>query len=91
MPTAMIVEPTMNVNCERIRLRYQYENVLSAVVFEAKDSHQCTFSFIPFLTKSFLAADAKQSLDPLSEDDGTLCHYFYFPMADPSASKKLTG
>ncbi|MAJ30703.1 MAG: hypothetical protein CMQ73_05540, partial [Gammaproteobacteria bacterium] len=24
-----------------------------------------------------------------SEDDAELCHYFYFPLADPSSTKKL--
>ena len=70
--------------------------LLGSSDIEAKaESHECTFSFIPFLTKVFpCRTDAEQSLESLrvywkSEDDGTLCHYFYFPMADPSASKKL--
>jgi hypothetical protein len=70
--------------------------LLGSSDIEAKaESYECTFSFIPFLTKVFpCRTDAEQSLESLrvywkSEDDGTLCHYFYFPMADPSASKKL--
>ena len=69
---------------------------LGSSEIEAKvESHECTFSFIPFLTKVFpCRTENEQSLESLkiyweSEDDGTLCHYFYFPIADPSASKKL--
>ena len=70
--------------------------LLGSSDIEAKaESHECTFSFIPFLTKVFpCRTDAEQSLESLrvywkSEDDDELCHYFYFPIADPSASKKL--
>ena len=69
---------------------------LGSSEIEAKvESYECTFSFIPFLTKVFpCRTENEQSLESLriyweSEDDGTLCHYFYFPIADPSASKKL--
>ena len=69
---------------------------LGSSEIEAKvESHECTFSFIPFLTKVFQCrTENEQSLESLriyweSEDDGTLCHYFYFPIADPNASKKL--
>ena len=88
---------------KRIRLRYQDMKMYFLLIYfllgssdiEAKaESHECTFSFIPFLTKVFpCRTDAEQSLESLrvywkSEDDGTLCHYFYL-LADPSASKKL--
>ena len=69
---------------------------LGSSEIEAKvESHECTFSFIPFLTKVFpCRTENEQSLGSLriyweSEDGSTLCHYFYFPIADPSASKKL--
>ena len=70
--------------------------LLSSSDIEAKvESHECTFSFIPFLTQVFpCRTDEEQTLESLrlyweSEDDAELCHYFYFPLADPSATKKL--
>ena len=70
--------------------------LLNSSNIEAKvESHECTFSFIPFFNKVFpCRTENEQSLESLriyweSEDDDELCHYFYFPIADPSASKKL--
>jgi hypothetical protein len=55
----------------------------------------CTFSSFPILGKEFLCRQkTKEETERLkvywrSEGDAELCHYFYFPLADPSASKEL--
>ena len=89
---------------KRIWFRYQDMKMYFLLIYfllgssdiEAKvESHECTFSFIPFLTQVFpCRTDEEQTLESLrlyweSEDDAELCHYFYFPLADPSATKKL--
>ena len=89
---------------KRIWFRYQDMKMyflliyflLSSSDIEAKvESHECTFSFIPFLTQVFpCRTDEEQTLESLrlyweSEDDAELCHYFYFPLADPSSTRKF--
>lgn len=56
---------------------------------------ECTISKVIFLRSFFKCREAsKDNIIALSkywknEDDAELCHYFYFPLSDPSASKAL--
>ena len=55
----------------------------------------CTFSKIPILSLFVRCRPSTESRGAAlksywqSEDDAELCHYFYFPLADPSASEAL--
>ena len=55
----------------------------------------CTFSKIPILSLFVQCRASSESREAAlqiywqSEDDAELCHYFYFPLADPSASEAL--
>ena len=55
----------------------------------------CTFSEIPILSLFVQCRASSESREAAlkiywqSEDDAELCHYFYFPLADPSASEAL--
>ena len=55
----------------------------------------CTFSKIPILSLFVQCRASSESREAAlktywqSEDDAELCHYFYFPLADPSASEVL--
>jgi hypothetical protein len=84
-----------------IRFRY-LSGLLSAALmgapclWGAEDPLQrCTVSNIPLLGSQFeCRAVTEAELESLtrywaSEDDAELCHYFYFPLADPTASKQL--
>lgn len=56
---------------------------------------RCTASNIPLVGSQFeCRAVTEAELESLtrywaSEDDAELCHYFYFPLSDPTASKQL--
>lgn len=56
---------------------------------------RCTFSKLPILNWILscraLTETRERALRDYweSEDDAELCHYFYFPLADPSASEAL--
>jgi len=56
---------------------------------------RCTVSNIPLVGSQFeCRAVTEAELESLtrywaSEDDAELCHYFYFPLSDPTASKQL--
>ena len=55
----------------------------------------CTFSKIPILSLFVPCRASTETREAAlksywqSEDDAELCHYFYFPLADPSASEAL--
>ena len=55
----------------------------------------CTFSKIPILSLFVPCRASTENREAAlksywqSEDDAELCHYFYFPLADPSASEAL--
>ena len=55
----------------------------------------CTFSKVPILSLFVECRASSESTEAAlkiywqSEDDAELCHYFYFPLADPSASEAL--
>ena len=55
----------------------------------------CTFSKIPILSLFVQSRASTETREAAlksywqSEDDAELCHYFYFPLADPSASEAL--
>ena len=84
-----------------IRFRH-LSGLLSAALMGAPSSwgaedplQRCTVSNIPLLGSQFeCRAVTEAELESLtrywaSEDDAELCHYFYFPLADPTASKQL--
>lgn len=56
---------------------------------------RCTVSKIPLVGSQFeCRATTEAELESLTrywayEDDAELCHYFYFPLSDPTASKQL--
>ena len=70
--------------------------VLSPLSWGAEDPlSQCALSGWPIAGQLFDCRQVTQAeLDSLqrywaSEDDAELCHYFYFPLSDPSASRQL--
>jgi len=56
---------------------------------------RCTFSRLPILSLILSCRTLTEAGETAlrqywqSEDDAELCHYFYFPLADPSASEAL--
>lgn len=70
--------------------------MISPVLSGADDPlSQCALSSWPIASQLFDCRQVTQAeLDSLqrywaSEDDAELCHYFYFPLYDPSASRQL--
>ena len=59
------------------------------------DLKECTFSNIPLIGGFFDCRQiSEREVNSLkrywnSEDDAELCHYFYFPLSDPTATKEL--
>ena len=55
----------------------------------------CTISLIPIFGKTFECREpSPKEISALAsywelEDDAELCHYFYFPLSDPTATKEL--
>ena len=83
-------------------LRFVFKGLVFFSLMLSPDAHTqheslkyCTFSSFPILGEEFLCRQkTKEETERLkaywrSEDDAELCHYFYFPFADPSASKEL--
>jgi len=83
-------------------LRFVFKGLVFFSFMLSPDAHAqheslkyCTFSSFPILGGKLLCRQkTKVETERLkvywrSEDDAELCHYFYFPLADPSASKEL--
>jgi hypothetical protein len=67
----------------------------SPYIFGNDDLKECTFSNTPLIGGFFDCRKiSEREVNSLkrywsSEDDAELCHYFYFPLSDPTASKEL--
>jgi len=67
----------------------------SPYIFGNDDLKECTFSNTPLIGGFFdcrqISVREVNSLKRYwnSEDDAELCHYFYFPLSDPTATKEL--
>ena len=66
------------------------------VIYAAENELQeCSISKIPAVEHFFSCRQATTTRINLlkeywsSEDDAELCHYFYFPLSDPTATKEL--
>ena len=69
---------------------------ISGLIFSNDQKLQeCTFSKVPILGNHFKCRQSSiseiLSLEKYwkSEDDAEICHYFYFPLSDPTATKEL--
>ena len=68
---------------------------ISASEMRAAAQDRCTFSKWPILSWVLSCRASTEAREAAlrqyweSEDDAELCHYFYFPIADPSASEAL--
>ena len=67
----------------------------SSYIFGNDDLKECTFSNAPLIGGFFDCRQiSEREVNSLkrywnSEDDAELCHYFYFPLSDPTATKEL--
>ena len=67
----------------------------SPYIFGNDDLKECTFSNTPLIGGFFDCRQiSEREVNSLkrywnSEDDAELCHYFYFPLSDPTATKEL--
>jgi len=67
----------------------------SPYIFGNDDLKECTFSNTPLIGRYFDCRQiSEREVNSLkrywnSEDDAELCHYFYFPLSDPTATKEL--
>jgi len=67
----------------------------SPYIFGNDDLKECTFSNAPLIGGFFDCRQiSEREVNSLkrywnSEDDAELCHYFYFPLSDPTATKEL--
>ena len=67
----------------------------SPYIFSNDDLNECTLSNTPLIGRYFDCRQiSEREVDSLkkywnSEDDAELCHYFYFPLSDPMATKEL--
>ena len=67
----------------------------SPYIFGKDDLKECTFSNTPLIGGFFDCRQISEiEVNSLkrywnSEDDAELCHYFYFPLSDPTATKEL--
>ena len=67
----------------------------SPYIFGNDDLKECTFSNTPLIGGFFDCRQISEiEVNSLkrywnSEEDAELCHYFYFPLSDPTATKEL--
>ena len=84
-------------NYQALKIYYLGALILlwSPYIFGNDDLKECTFSNTPLIGKFFdcrqISVREVNSLKRYwnSEDDADLCHYFYFPLSDPTATKEL--
>lgn len=68
---------------------------LTIIYAAENDLQECSISKIPAVEHFFSCRRATTTRINLlkeywsSEDDAELCHYFYFPLSDPTATKEL--
>ena len=84
-------------NYQALKIYYLGALILlwSPYIFGNDDLKECTFSNTPLIGGFFdcrqISVREVNSLKRYwnSEDDAELCHYFYFPLSDPTATKEL--
>ena len=84
-------------NYQALKIYYLGALILlwSPYIFGNDDLKECTFSNTPLIGGFFdcrqISVREVNSLKRYwnSEDDADLCHYFYFPLSDPTATKEL--
>ena len=84
-------------NFQALKIYYLGALILlwSPYIFGNDDLKECTFSNTPLIGGFFdcrqISVREVNSLKRYwnSEDDADLCHYFYFPLSDPTATKEL--
>ena len=84
-------------NFQALKIYYLGALILlwSPYIFGNDDLKECTFSNTPLIGGFFDCRQiSEREVNSLkrywnSEDDAELCHYFYFPIADPMATKEL--
>jgi hypothetical protein len=84
-------------NYQALKIYYLGALILlwSPYIFGNDDLKECTFSNTPLIGGFFdcrqISVREVNSLKRYwnSEDDAELCHYFYFRLSDPTASKEL--
>ena len=84
-------------NYQALKIYYLGALILlwSPYIFGNDDLKECTFSNTPLIGGFFDCRQiSEREVNSLkrywnSEDDAELCHYFYFPLSDPTATKEL--
>ena len=84
-------------NYQALKIYYLGALILlwSPYIFGNDDLKECTFSNTPLIGGFFDCRQiSEREVNSLkrywnSEDDADLCHYFYFPLSDPTATKEL--